>query len=162
MQPRGSTTDTYQSFSSQCKDQQLIHFRPSNRFRTVSIMFSSFPVTSKEHLKKINLPSPSLTAKMIWSGLTAKLIWHGLTAFSFQATVSATHLLHRHCHQERQWYLCIRFHDTVHMWENSLVHAYGSCTLQRHSQLHSCRGSSWARTLEQPVDQWSQESPGYH
>ena len=32
---RGSTTDTYKSFSSQWKDRQLTHFRPSNRFRTV-------------------------------------------------------------------------------------------------------------------------------
>ena len=65
-------------------------------------MFSSFLVTSKKkNRKKTNLPSPSLTAKLILSGLTAKLICPGLTTFSFQATVSATHPLHRHCHQER-------------------------------------------------------------
>ena len=91
----------------------------------------------------------------------SKINLAGLTAFSFQATVSATDPLHSHWQQERHWYLCMRFHDTVHMRENSLVHAYGSCTLQRHSQLHSCSGSSWARTLEQPVDRWSQQSPGY-
>ena len=128
----------------------------------LSIMFSSFLVTSKKNEKKKNkfaVTQSNSKVDLFWP--YSKINLAGLTAFSFQATVSATHPLHRHCQQERHWYLCMRFHDTVHMRENSLVHAYGSCTLQRHSQLHSCSGSSWARTLEQPVDQWSQQSPGY-
>ena len=149
---RGSTTDTYKSFSLLCKDRQLIHFRPSNKFTTDkhNVFFIS-----------CHLPSSSLASTLIWSGLTAKLIWPGLTAFSFQATVSATHPLHCHCLQERHWFWCLRLHDTVHSRKSSLAHAYGSCTLQRHSQLHSSSESSWARTLEQPGDQWSLESPGY-
>ena len=64
---RGSTTDTYKSFSLQCKDRQLIHFRPSNKFTTDkhNVFFISCHLQKKKR-KKIAVIQSSSNVDLIW------------------------------------------------------------------------------------------------